>query len=344
MLPVPLGQLEPYQNIPTIFFQRDFSEAFKYSRRLAQWLDLNVANFDVAHIHAVFSHACLAAARACRRQNVPYIVRTIGSLDPWGLRQKPFRKKIFWHLGVKQMLAGAAALHYTSQAERRLAEAGLGLQRGVVIPHGVDETLLQPAPVQNLFLTRYPALGESPYVLTLCRLHPIKNLETLLELFLRLTEQAQLQHWKLVVAGAGDPEYVAQLQRQAAGHEQRVLFTGWLQGAEKHSALRSASLFALLSQQENFGLSVAEAMACGVPVLISEGVNLAEEVASQRAGWVVPLDKHKIEPILQTAMTEPSERATRGQRARELVRQRYQWAAVGQQLARLYSDLCQQRS
>jgi glycosyltransferase involved in cell wall biosynthesis len=276
---------------------------------------------------------------------VPYLVRTIGNLDPWSLGQKRWRKRLFWHLGVKQMLRGAAAIHYTSQAEQQLAESTLGLQRGIVIPLGVDEELLQPASTQNPFLAQHPTLRESPYVLTLCRLHPKKNLETLIERFLRLTEQAALNHWKLVIAGEGEPGYVEQLLRQvkATSNEQRVLFAGWLQGEEKRGALRAAGLFALLSHQENFGLSVVEAMACGVPVLISTGVNLADEVTAAGAGWVVSLDPQQIETALHTALTEAAERSVRGQAARELVRQRYRWSAVGEQLARLYADICGQR-
>ena len=341
VLAVPLGKIEPYQNIPTIFFRRDFSEAFKYSRQLARWLDLHVADFDMVHIHAVFSHACLAAARACHRRGVPYLVRTIGNLDPWSLGQKRLRKRLFWHLGVKQMLRGAAAIHYTSRAEQELAEAALGLQRGVVIPLGVDESLLQPASAENCFLQQQPALQSAPYVLVLCRLHPKKNLETLIELFLRLTEQPALRHWKLVIAGEGEADYVAQLRQQAVGaiNGQRVLFTGWLQGETKRDALRAASLFALLSHQENFGLSVVEAMACGVPVLISEGVNLADEVTAKGAGWVVPLVKQEIETALHAALMKPDERARCGKAAHTLVLQQYTWPKVANELVKLYHKL-----
>ena len=95
----------------------------------------------MVHIHAVFSHACLAAAQSCRRHRVPYIVRPLGTLDPWSLRQKRFRKQLFWQLAVKRMLREAAAIHYTADEEQRLAEHSLGLKRGVVIGLGVDSSL-----------------------------------------------------------------------------------------------------------------------------------------------------------------------------------------------------------
>src|SRR5262249_52122164 len=105
-LPVPLAQPIVYNGGRTVFFSRPYSEAFKYSMPLARWLESSAEQFDVAAIHAVFSHSSLAAARACRRSAVPYIVRPLGSLSSWSLNQKPMRKWLFWQLGVKDMLQG----------------------------------------------------------------------------------------------------------------------------------------------------------------------------------------------------------------------------------------------
>ena len=92
-LAVPLAEITDYQGVPTIFFRRQWSEAFKYSQPLAQWLQKHAGEFDVIHIHAVFSHACLAAGRAARKWRVPYIVRPLGTLAPWSLEQKSRRKQ-----------------------------------------------------------------------------------------------------------------------------------------------------------------------------------------------------------------------------------------------------------
>jgi glycosyltransferase involved in cell wall biosynthesis len=243
-LAVKLEEVQIYQNVPTIFFKRQWSESFKYSHPLAHWLSKHVSDFGVVHIHAVFSHACLAAARACRNAQIPYIVRTIGNLDPWSLGQKSFRKKLFWHLAVKRMLHGAAAIHYTTRDEKRLAEQALGLQRGVVIPLGVDDQLLQADSGENLFLRKFPILKQSPYILTLCRLHPKKNLESLIEAFLKLTAQPEFQAWKLVIAGDGEADYVAQLKqavKEYGGIDRVLLLTGYK--AKKKSALCEARIY-----------------------------------------------------------------------------------------------------
>ncbi|HKC63758.1 MAG TPA: glycosyltransferase, partial [Pyrinomonadaceae bacterium] len=87
-LNVKIGEPVSYKDVPAIFFPRWWSEAFKYSKPLACWLNAHVADFDLVHIHAVFSHACLAAAKACSKKGVPYVVRPLGTLDPWSLKQK----------------------------------------------------------------------------------------------------------------------------------------------------------------------------------------------------------------------------------------------------------------
>ena len=341
-LPVELGVALPYQGVPAIFFPRQWSEAFKYSRPLARWLEENVEAFDVVHIHAVFSHASLAAARASRRKGVPYIVRPLGSLDPWSLRQRRLLKFLLWHLGVKRMLLGAAALHYTTEQERTLAAPRTGWDRGIVVPLGIDEEVLSPSATDGSLRQRYPSLGDDPYVLVLSRLHPKKGLEHFLKVFLDVTDKEELKQWRLVIAGEGEAAYVQSLKRLAQRlGGQRVLFTGWLEGTEKVAALREAALLALPSHQENFGLAVVEALACSVPVLISQQVNLSEEVRAAGVGWVSELDREALSLTLAQALLDEAERARRGRGGRELVRRRFRWPAVAAELAGLYGSIAE---
>ncbi len=345
-LPVELGRPLTWQGAPTIFFPRQWSEAFKYSRPLARWMDRRVRSFDVVHIHAVFSHACLAAARACLRHEVPYVVRPLGTLDPWSLGQKRLAKRLLWHAGAGRMLREAAAIHYTTAQERHLAEGSLGLGRGVVVPLGVDGELLEEPGAPGSFRRRHPSLEKDPYILVLCRLHPKKGLELFLEVFLDLTGEEEFRRWRLVVAGAGEAGYVSGLKRLAAGRGGggRVLFTGWLDGVEKTDALREAALLALPSRQENFGLSVVEALACGVPALVSRHVNLAEEIRAAGAGWVIPLERAALRETLREALREDHERSRRGKAGRDLVRRRFLWSTVAAELAVLYRSVAERSS
>jgi len=338
-LPLATGRVIEHQGVPTIVFPRQWSEALKYSGPLARWLEAHVAAFDVVEIHAVFSHACLAAARACRRQAVPYVVRPLGTLDPWSLRQKPLRKRLLWQAGARRMLRGAAAVHYTTAAERRLAESGLSLARGVVIPLGVDEAFAAAAPAGAAFRARHPVLGDDPYVLALSRLDPKKGIELLIDAFQALVARPEFRRWRLVVAGDGEPRYTADLKARAARGGDRVYFPGWLRGPERVVALREAALFALVSRQENFGLAVAEAMASGVAVLVSDQVNLADEIREARAGWVTPLDPARLPATLAEALASAPERAGRGRAGRVLARTRFTWEVASAALEALYADL-----
>jgi len=342
-LPVQLGARIEYLGVPTIFFSRQFSEAFKYSHSLAQWLDESVDSFHLVHIHAVFSHSTIAAAHACARKNIPYIVRPLGSLDPWSLRQKHFAKTILWRMGIQRMLNHAAAIHYTTNEEKCLAERTLGINSGVVIPLGVQQDLLHGDidGAEKMF----PSLEKSPYILSLSRIHPKKNIESLLEAFSSVTRVPQYKHWKLVIAGAGDPiyvEHIRQLARQHCGNN--VMFTGWLTGTDKAILLKGASLFVLVSHQENFGLSVVEAMAKGVPVLVSDHVNLSDEIASAGAGWVVHLERGSLRQILLETLSDKLERTARGAAAENLARSRYTWPAVANELYGLYQRVQSEQS
>lgn len=341
-LPVPLEEKIVYQGVPTIFFARQWSEAVKYSRPLAQWLDCNVKGFDLAHIHSVFSHACVAAARACRKNDVPYLVRPLGTLDPWSLKQKRLRKRLIWYTGVRRMLTGAAAIHYTTAEEKRLVEAELGLTRGEVVPNGLEPGFLERR-LQS-FEGQQPWIGHGPYVLALSRIHPKKCYELLIESFASLRERGMFSNWRIVFAGDGDAEYLNQLKSLAArkGLNGDALFVGWLDGERKQAALKGASLLALPSYQENFGISLIEAMAYGVPVLVSPHVNLAPEIEEAGAGWVSPLSEEHLSVALAEAMGNEPERRRRGDRGRRLA-ESFAAPEVAVKLMDLYESLIERK-
>jgi len=326
------------RGVPIINMPAQFGASFKYSRPLARWLKQNVGNFDLVHIHAVFNHACTAAAMACRQQRVPYIIRPLGTLDPWSMKQKPRRKNLFWFLFGKRMLLGAAAVHYTSSGEREAAERSLGLNHGWVVPLGVDT-----APVDNLngsFLDLFPALRQKEYVLVLSRLDPKKGLEVLLDAFCGLKHDLRFSAWHLVIAGDGPPSYIAKLKKIVNAHKavNSVVFTGWLDQEAKLAVLSHASLLALPSHHENFGLCVMEALAMGVPVLISSNVNLAPQVEKAKAGWIVRVDAGSIQAALAEALTVKGERKRRGRNGKMLAT-KFDWGVVAQELVRRYSQI-----
>jgi len=327
-LAVPTGTFTSWEGVPTVFFRKDFSESFKYAPTLGAWLDAHVREYDLVHVHAVLSYAPIAAAGACRRAGVPYIVRPLGTLATWSLRQKPVRKRLLLRLAGRRLLAGASAVHYTSDEERRDVEERLQLSNGAVVPLGIDPDLLaQPVPVRTSDL----------YILVLSRLHPKKNLGALIESFSHVVKRPGYDCWRLVIAGQGDERYERALRArvEACGVGSRVAFLGWVEGALKRELLAKASLFAMPSLQENFGVSLVEALACAVPVIVARDLDLAGLVEREHAGWVVAGDGPSLEAGLAAALGDPGERDRRGWAARSLARP-FAWPAVAGRLLELY--------
>lgn len=320
-----------YEGVPAIFFPHQLGESFKYSRPLSVWLKQNVNGYELAHIHAVFNHSSVAAARECRKQRVPYVIRPLGTLDPWSMKQKSLRKRLFWSLAGESMLSGAAAVHYTSRAERTATECLLGVNHGQVIPLGIEAI---GDSVNDGLVDR----SLSPYVLVLSRLHPKKGLEVLIDAFIALEQRAEFDRWRLVIAGDGPTDHVNLLKRKAAPLQERIVFTGWLDGERKEQMLRNASLLALPSYQENFGLCVMEALARSVPVLLSPHVNLADEIEEANAGWIAPVEREALSTTLATALNDPEELTKRGS-AGKLLSQRYSWERAATELANLYTQI-----
>lgn len=326
-----------YKGVPARFFPVQLGASFKYSRPLAAWLKNNAPKFDVVHVHAVFNHASVAAAGACRSAAVPYVIRPLGTLDPWSMKQKPVRKRVFWFVSGRKMLERSAAVHYTAQAEKEATEGFLRLNHGRVIPLGVEAG---DAPSPDL-TQWFPALAGQRYVLFLSRLHPKKGLDLLIESFVSLARRPEFGSWRLVIAGDGPREYVATLKEKAA-NSHRITFADWVEGEAKEALLRNASLLALPSCQENFGFCVLEAMVRGVPVLLSPQVNLAREIDVADAGWIVERDE--LTAGLATALVDESLRSRRG-KAAQVFAQRYSWQKTAADLIDLYEEVrCSTRS
>jgi glycosyltransferase involved in cell wall biosynthesis len=186
---------------------------------------------------------------------------------------------------------------------------------------------------------RFPALLDRPYIMILSRLLPTKGLDVFIDAFLSIVSQSQFKEWRLVLAGEGPEEYVQSLKRKIrADAADNVLFPGWLEGDEKEAVLRHASLLALPSYHENFGLCVMESLACGVPVLISPHVNLAPEILEAQAGWIAAVDRDSLEAALSQALSSDAELKRRGDAGLKLSTC-FDWPVVATRLTELYASV-----
>jgi glycosyltransferase involved in cell wall biosynthesis len=311
---------------------------YKASPALGRWLALHVRDYDLVHIHALFSYSSIAAARAARRAGVPYVLRPLGTLAGYGVKQRrPWLKRASLALFEEPALRSAAAVHFTSEEERTEAEAWGIPMRSRVVPLGVEPLAQTDG---SLARQRYPALGEEPYLLYLSRLDPKKNLEGLLDAWAEVAPQFPAV--QLMVAGGGEPSYAAALRARAAarGLAARVVWAGAIDGEIKASAFAGAWAFVLPSFSENFGIAAAEALMAGLPCVLGRGVAIAAEVEAAGAGWATPPDAPQVAEALRRALALSSaQRHGMARAARELAQQRYSAQAMGRGLVSLYREI-----
>lgn len=337
-LTVPHGVPLVQQGVTYWYFRRQ-THFYQFSWPLSRWLSRHMESYDLAHIHALFSYASIPAAYAARRWTVPYIIRPLGTLNRWGMQNRRRRlKKLSFHLIERRILAGAAGIHYTSEQER-LEASELGINgRSTIVPLGVELGPIEALPSRGWLRARAPHLAQHILMLFLSRLDRKKGLDLLLRSFaLVRTRRSDVT---LVVAGSGEPGFEASLRQEAAalGIADNVFWAGFLAGQEKVAALADADLFVLPSYSENFGVSVVEAMASGLPVVVSDRVGIHREVASTGAGIVVPCDVEALADATLTLIADSGLRHQLGQRGRCLAYERFSVQAMTAALIEMYRD------
>lgn len=299
-LDVPLDRPVRENDVNYWYFRRQL-HFYTISWPLSRWLRKNVAAYDLLHIHALFSFSVISAAWWASHYRVPYVVRPLGTLNRWGMEnRRPWLKRASLRLIDSRVLSGAAAVHYTSQEEQEEGALVVSAPRPVIIPNPVDFPVDRSHLSGGWLKSRYPATAGKKIILFLSRLHPGKGIDLLLASFARL--RTRVPGTALVLGGAGEERFVKQLRRQARelGIESDVVWAGFLEGDAKKAAMAEADIFVLPSYSENFGVAAVEAMACGLPVVVSDRVGMHREISSAGAGLVVPCEENRLaDAILQ---------------------------------------------
>lgn len=266
---------------------------FAFSPRLWRWLHKNAGRFDGIVISGVWTFPGVALRAAARRAGTPYGVFAHGALDPWFNRRYPLKylKKLLYWPVQHAVLRDAMAVFFTTGIERDLAKSSFRPSRwnGVVVPYGIfdsGESERDSARQIEAFYRKLPQLRGRRYLLFLARIHEKKGCDLLLEAFAQLAAAAP--DMDLVMAGPDQVKMQAGLKSQAEkrGIAGRVYWPGLIGGDLKWGALRACDAYVLPSHQENFGISVVEALSVGRPVLISNQVNIWPEIENDRVGLV----------------------------------------------------------
>ncbi|HXI93333.1 MAG TPA: glycosyltransferase, partial [Blastocatellia bacterium] len=330
------------QNGVSFFYFQRQSEFYKVSLPLSKWLSEHIRDYDLVHIHALFSYSSYAAARLATKNDVPYIVRPLGVLNRWGMQnRRKLLKRLSFRFIEQRIMRNAAAIHYTSEQERLEAEETGVRNQSVVIPLAVDLSGFRELPGPEPFYEKFPDARGREIILFLSRLDPKKGLDLLLRAFAkcdgrRMTEddrrpttddghRSSVVGPLLVIAGDGDDQFVEGLRSLAGelGIADEILWAGFLGGDDKLSAMAAASMFVLPSYSENFGIALAEAMAAGLPCVMSDQVGIAVDANEYDAGLVVPCEVGPLTSAMQRLLDDPELRGRLGANARRLVDDRF---------------------
>lgn len=259
---------------------------YGFSPRLCDWLSSHRQRFDGVIVNGVWQYHGVAARKAFAG-NKPYVVFAHGMLDPYFKNRYPLKhlkKLVYWTLQEHRNLNRAQAVCFTTKEEKRVAAQGFPFShfRRIVVPYGTMGPSGDPELLRSAFLENWPELHGKKYLLFLGRIHPKKGCDLLLEAFAKVARE----DLHLVMAGPDETGWGAELKTMATkfGIADRIIWTGMLRGDLKWGAFYGAEAFVLPSHQENFGIAVADALACGVIPLISDKVNIAPDVAADGAG------------------------------------------------------------
>ena len=274
-----------------------------HAPRAQRWLNDHVGDYDAVVVHGLHQYHTLAAWRACRLRGVPYFVVPHGMLGPWFRRARPWhhlRKYLFWPWQDYPLLRDAAAVIFSCEQEGRDAPHTFWpySANGAVSGFGVAEVGAAGGAGLRALAEAHPALAGRRFLLFLGRLHPVKGCDLLLEAFARIAQRHE--DLDLVFAGpaVGTHEQALRARSGRLGLDQRVHWTGGVDGDLKSGLLRAAEALVLPSHHENFGMVIAEALSCGTPVLLSSGVNIWREVVHAGAGLVGAHDVAGIHHLL----------------------------------------------
>ena len=277
---------------------------------------IDVHEFDLVHLQGLWSPKLHRIAKACRKAGVKYVMSPRGMLDPWALSVKKWKKCLAMFLYQKRDLKGAAAFHVTASMEEQSVRAQ-GLRQPVIIaPNGVDLPDVMP-----------PKTSAMPKTaIFLSRLHPGKGLLTLAEAWACVKPQG----WRMKVVGPDSYGHKAEVVAKLTelGILAQWEFVDMLNDIEKWSAYRAADLLVHPSVSENFGITIVEGLAAGLPVIATKGTPW-QELETCNCGWWIDIGVEPLVEALQEAMSHSDEeRAAMGARGRKLVEEKYTWDAV----------------
>ena len=282
----------------------------------------------------------MIAAHTAARTGIPYVVSPHGELAPYHRRRKRLRKLLYYQLLESKILNQAAAIHYTSTRELNGADSIRIQAPAVIVPPGVDLPAFEREALRGEFRARYPEVGARVIITFLGRIAHQKGLDLLIPAFARVVDRFPDCH--LIIAGAIEDAYGRAVREWVRDWnvKSHVTLTGFVDGREKASLLADTDVWVLPSREENFGIAIVEAMACGLPVVVSDNVGIQTDITAAKAGIVVRLEVAEFVEALSTLVSDANLRRTYGINGKEFVRGSLTWDVTAKQMLRVYESIC----
>jgi glycosyltransferase involved in cell wall biosynthesis len=335
-LAVPIKKPIQMDGFDVQYFPIQKPRSYSFSWPIVEALSKNVPDYNIIHIHSIFNWPITPTAFYCRKYGIPYIVSPRGMLSPVPLTKGAWKKKAYCMLVERRNLNGAAAIHFTSEEERTEA-APFGLKiPSFVVPNGINQKEFADLPPPGDFRKNYPEVAGKKLLLFLGRISWKKGLDLLVRAYGALARARDDLH--LIFVGPDDEGYRKKVENWLAMErvQERVTFTGMLTGEDKLAAFVDADVFCLPSYQENFGMAVIEAMACGLPVVISDRVNIWRDIKAAGAGMVTACNAGEIARAITSVLSNEESAEKMGAQGKNLVREMYSSEIVAEAMLEIY--------
>ena len=324
-----------YEGIPVRYCCRAWPRSIFYAPSFSRVVATELRDADVLHIHGLWNAAAWSAAAAARHHLRPYVLSPRGMLAPAALAHDAWRKRLVYPLADRRVIRDAARLHATSQLEFQELTRLTNSDRVVFVPNGVALSRVG-AVDQRATRERFKLPAEAPLVLFLGRIHPIKRLDLLAGAFARVLQQHPDTH--LVIAGPDEDGHRAQVAPLFTAFGEAVTWTGRVDEAAKQELLNAAAVLVMCSDAESFGMSVAEAMAAGTPVVVTRTCPWPD-VESHRAGFWVEQTPDAVAAGINALLSDRSAARAMGCRGRSLVAAQYSWPHAASALINEYKTI-----
>jgi glycosyltransferase involved in cell wall biosynthesis len=347
---VPVNQMVELDGIKVTYFRFlkffEFMGAtgWQFSLPLTRALKNNLEVFDIIYIIGIWNYPIAVAAYYSRQYKKPYIISPRGVLYRFTIKKKFWKKWFYYYFIARKDLRSASAIHYTTEDEFENCHLPLGLiNKAIVIPNGINIDEFSNLPGKEVLRKQYPYLKDKKVILFLGRINWKKGFDLLVKAYSRLVKERDDVH--LLIVGSDEEGYGQKVKRwlNDEGVLERVTFTGMLLGKEKLEAFAGSDIFVLPSYSENFGMAVVEAMACSLPVIISDQVGICKEVEKAKAGIVIHTEQNELYNALVELLDNKRKSLETRRNGRKLVGDNFNCDYVAEQVKRAFEEILKER-